>query len=110
MYATETGNLLFDDSFEAWAYGPIVHDVYVEFSNWGGFPIKQKFDIEIEGPLSPFINAGIDMLAIESPWSLVRVARAEGSPWDVVYNQKNMPRGIIPNGLIMQFVVDTLHG
>ena len=40
IYASETGELLFADQFEAWPYGPVIRDVYVEFSDCGGFPIK----------------------------------------------------------------------
>ena len=102
IHASETGELLFADQFEAWPYGPVIRDVYVEFSDCGGFPIKREFDTEINDSIRPFLDAGVDMLAEKSPWELVRISHAEGSPWDVIYNQKRLHKGIIPNELIMQ--------
>lgn len=32
IHASETGELLFADQFEAWPYGPVIRDVYVKFS------------------------------------------------------------------------------
>ena len=102
IYASETGELLFADQFEAWPYGPVIRDVYVEFSDCGGFPIKREFDTEINDSIRPFLDAGVDTLAEKSPWELVRISHAEGSPWGIIFNQKRLHKGIIPNELIMQ--------
>lgn len=102
IYASKTDKLLFADQFEAWPYGPVIRDVYVEFSDCGGFPIKRAFYVEIEEPLRSFLDAGVDTLAGKSPWELVSVSHAEGSPWDVIYNQKGLHKGVIPNELIIQ--------
>ena len=58
IHASETGELLFADQFEAWPYGPVIRDVYVEFSDCGGFPIKREFDTEINDSIRPFLDAG----------------------------------------------------
>lgn len=102
VYAGKTGSLLFPDQFEAWPYGPVVRDVYVEFSNCGGFPIKQNFDITVDSTIGPFLDAGIDTLAEKSPWDLVRISHAEGSPWDIVFNKEGRHKGIISNELILK--------
>lgn len=102
IYASDNGALLFADQFEAWPYGPVIRDVYIEFSDCGGFPIKRGFDIEIEESLRPFLDAGIDTLAGKSPWELVSISHAEGSPWDLVYNKQNRHKGTISNELIMK--------
>ena len=57
IYASKTDKLLFADQFEAWPYGPVIRDVYVEFSDCGGFPIKRAFYVEIEEPLRSFLDA-----------------------------------------------------
>lgn len=106
VYASETGSLLFPDQFEAWPYGPVVREVYVEFSDCGGFPIKQEFDTTVDGAISSFLDAGVDTLAGKSPWDLVRISHAEGSPWDVVYNQEGKHKGTIPNELILRCARD----
>ena len=67
IYASKTDKLLFADQFEAWPYGPVIRDVYVEFSECGGFPIKRAFYVEIEEPLRSFLDAGVDTLAGKSP-------------------------------------------
>lgn len=101
IYASTNKELLFADQFEAWPYGPVIRDVYVEFSDCGGFPIKRGFDVEIGKPLCSFLDAGMDVLADKSPWELVSISHAEGSPWDLVYNKQNRHKGIISNTLIM---------
>lgn len=58
IHASETGELLFADQFEAWPYGPVIRDVYVKFSDCGGFPIKREFDTEINDSIRPFLDAG----------------------------------------------------
>lgn len=102
VFASKNGSLLFPDQFEAWPYGPVIREVYVEFADCGGFPIRREFDIDIDHQTKLFLNAGIDTLAKKSPWDLVRISHAEGSPWDIVYNREGRHKGAIPNGLIMQ--------
>lgn len=102
IFTVKTGCLLFPDQFEAWPYGPIIREVYVEFADCGGYPIRCEFDIDVGCKIKPFLDAGIDTLAEKSPWDLVRISNAEGSPWDVVYNREGRHKGTIPNGLIMQ--------
>lgn len=102
IHAVATGKLLFADPFEAWPYGPVVHDVYVRFSDDGGYPIKRRFDTEMDDSIRPFLDAGMDILAEKAPWDLVRISHAEKSPWDTIYNQKHLHNEIIPNELIVQ--------
>lgn len=103
VFASKTRVLLFSDPFEAWPYGPVVRDVYNEFADYGGFPIRQGFSVAIEeDDLRSFLNAGIDLLAEKSPWELVSISHADGSPWDIVYNHNGRRKGIIPNELILE--------
>lgn len=103
LFACDTNSLLFSDQFEAWPYGPVIRDVYIEFSDCGGFPIRQSFSIDIgEEGLRSFLDAGIDLLAEKSPWELVRISHADGSPWDEIFNRKGLHKGLIPNELIMK--------
>lgn len=39
-YAKRTGRQLLSESFEAWAYGPVVRSVYDEFRSFGGSAIR----------------------------------------------------------------------
>lgn len=102
IYASGTRKLLFPDQFEAWPYGPVIRNVYVEFSDCGSFPIRRSFDVEIDDSVRPFLDAGVDTLSGKSPWELVSISHAKGSPWDSVYNEQGRHKGVIPNELIMQ--------
>lgn len=103
IFAVSHKKLLFDDEFEAWPYGPVIESVYRKFSDCGGFPIQQKFAINIKDEdTRQFLDAGIDFLAEKSPWDLVRISHADGSPWDKIYNRKGCHKGIIPNELILK--------
>lgn len=106
IFTAKTGFLLFPDQSEAWPYGPIIREVYVEFADCGGYPIRREFDIDVGCKIKPFLDAGIDTLAEKAPWDLVRISNAEGSPWDVVYNREGRHKGTIPNGLIIQCVLN----
>lgn len=110
VYASNMQKLLFPDQFEAWPYGPVIRDVYIEFSDCGGFPIRQGFSVDIkEDGLRSFLDAGIDLLAEKSPWELVRISHADGSPWDEVFNRKGMHKGVIPNELIMKAATEPVR-
>ena len=85
-------------------YGPVIRDVYVKFSEFGGSPIKMIFPDAVRfenDEQEDFINTIIEKLRGLSPWNLVRVSHAKGSPWDEVYNRRGQDKGIIPNGLIV---------
>ena len=108
VFASNTRSLLFPDQFEAWPYGPVIRDVYIEFSDYGGFPIRQGFSVVVgEEDLRSFLDAGIDLLAEKSPWELVRISHADGSPWDEVFNRKGLHKGVIPNELIMRAATES---
>ena len=102
IHGSATGKLLFADPFEAWPYGPVVHDVYVRFSDDGGYPVKRRFDTEMDDSIRPFLDAGMDILAEKAPWDLIRISHAKNSPWDAIYNQKHLHNEIIPNELIVR--------
>lgn len=38
----------FDDSIEAWQYGPVVRNVYIEFCSWGALPLTCEEDISLD--------------------------------------------------------------
>jgi len=40
-YAAETDSYLFKDAFEAWEFGPVVRDVYIQFKIFGGANIDR---------------------------------------------------------------------
>ena len=107
VYCKNYGELLFDDEeFEAWQYGPVLPSVYKEFSNYGGRAITEFYeDVDRArfGDLADWIDTGIEVLRSKSPWDLVSVAHAKGSPWDKVWNGGCGRKSTISNDSIMEY-------
>lgn len=101
---------LFDNRIEAWKYGPVVPEVYREFSKFGGGVIDQKIsreeyykdhgDIKMKkrmiDNISDFISDDevIDLINHElsenigsNPWDLVLQTHRQGGAWEVRYSQ-----------------------
>lgn len=97
------GVLMFPEEFEAWPYGPVMPSVYRRFSRFGGVPIEVSFKDAgsfLSKDHRDVINVAIQVLSKKSPWELVRVSHADGSPWDVVYNRRGQYKGTIPNEMV----------
>lgn len=102
--------LLFKDEFEAWPYGPVLPDVYNEFSEYGGRVIEKRFDGSLSNvtpDLKRFIDEGIEVLREKSPWDLVSMSHVKGSPWERIYQSGR--RRVIPTSYIIEECRDT-HG
>lgn len=96
------GELLFDEEFEAWPYGPVLPEVYFSYSKYGGRAIDMSRSCSLGLPsnVMTFINDGIKTLRRKSPWELVRTSHASGSPWDQVWQNGRGYRSVISNDLI----------
>lgn len=101
---TEGKELLFQDDFEAWPYGPVIPAVYDIFSRYGGRVIEETFD-EL-APCSQkamrFIGQAVVFLRKKTPWELVKISLAEGSPWDLTYRNGAGCKTIISRNLIIE--------
>lgn len=106
------GVLMFSEEFEAWPYGPVMPSVYRRFSGFGGAPIEMSFE-DASAFLSKdhrdVIDVAIQVLSKKSPWDLVRVSHADGSPWDVIYNRRRQYKGTIPNEMVYGSVKAQSH-
>ena len=105
VHAKQTGGkLLFDEEFEAWPYGPVMRDVYVRYSRYGGRPIEELGDstIHMSKPLRSFVDAGIESMRERSPWDFVRLSHAPGSPWERIYQDGRGNGNVIPNDMIVR--------
>lgn len=102
VYCSATdGCLLFEDEFEAWPYGPVLPEVYFEYSYFGASPINEQYDKFLLPDLSElgkFIDDGIVDLRGKYPWDLVRSSHAVGSPWWIV---RQAGGSVIDNSLII---------
>lgn len=110
VYCRATGGkLLFEDAFEAWPYGPVIESVYNEFSKFGGYTIDDYRDVYspgFNGSEKVFVDTGIEDLRRRSPWDLVRISHAPGSPWDKIYSGGAGCKKTIPNSLIVNASVE----
>lgn len=105
IYCRSNGFLMFDDEFEAWPYGPVLPIIYDEYSRYGGRPITLRYrDISNRpfGALTKWLDDGIETLRAKSPWDLVRITHADGSPWDKVWKDGDGYKDTIPNELILR--------
>lgn len=102
VYCRATGELLFEEPFEAWPYGPVLREVYNKYSEYGGRAIEDhtKCSLPVSQEVLDFINDGIDILRRQSPWDLVKTSHAPGSPWDLIYRNGKGYKHEIPNDLI----------
>lgn len=104
------GEPLFDDEeFQAWQYGPVVPSVYDEYSSYGGRAITELYEgvdrKTLFGRLADWVDSGIRVLRKYSPWDLVSVAHAKGSPWYQIWNNGAGRYDTIPNSLILESAV-----
>lgn len=101
--STQGKELLFENEFEAWPYGPVIPAVYDEFSRYGGSVIEATFDQS--APCSPevmaFVDQAIVFLREKTPWELVEISHAEGSPWDLTYRKGAGRKAVIQQKLII---------
>lgn len=95
--------LLFCEEFQAWPYGPVLPNVYNEFSEYGGRIIEKKYGegAPCDSTAMIFINEGINVLSKKSPWDLVRLSHKKGMPWEQVYKDGKGYKQTIPNNLLI---------
>lgn len=77
----------FPDEIIAWEYGPVVKDVYYEYSIYGAndiIPIDKNEKIILSMRLKKLVSFVLDDLLRYSDIALVKETKKEGSPWSQV--------------------------
>lgn len=84
------GEPAFDESIEAWNYGPVVPEVYEKFRIFGAGPIFRKYETSsIIGETKDVIDRVIATYGGYSAWELVQETHKDGTPWsEAVKNGK----------------------
>lgn len=115
LYLGKNKKFLVEDNFEAWVHGPVVPEVYREFSLYGGNKIYSKVNenkeilftdvfnkLISEGNLNK-INENIDYLCIMNPYKLIEYSQARSSAWYYTLYVNKFKNGKIRinNGLIL---------
>lgn len=86
------GRRLFEDDFEAWASGPVIEDIFIEFMletpSWE--TIKSKpLTIELSKREKEAITSVVKSSRKMDTVELSLCSRVEGGPWDAVYDSSS---------------------
>ena len=88
---------LFNDEIEAWQHGPVVKNVYSEYSSFGRNPIQIKIDendekmiteLEENSETNNILNTTYNNFAIYTAWQLREMTHEDGTPWDITQKEK----------------------
>lgn len=90
-YYKQTKSFLFDDSFEAWKFGPVIPDVYYDYCIFGGFSIPWA-DENIKSGICAadknIIASTIDRFKNTSVSNMVEKTHQPNKPWDITYRNQ----------------------
>lgn len=98
FYREKDERLIQDHDFEAWMFGPVIREVYVEYCLYGGDRIDAREDVE--GELPAVIVPEIDHWLAHDPWELVDFSHRQGGAWKQTYVRGQ--KRIIPDSLVRQ--------
>ncbi|WP_291474281.1 Panacea domain-containing protein [Corynebacterium sp.] len=100
-YAKKTGRALLADSFQTWAYGPVVSPVYAEFRPFSKQNITRYSkdavgkSVVVDERSDPALQAALDTVwdatKHRTAVDLSNITHLEGSAWDQAF-QKEDPR------------------
>ena len=102
---------LFAEKIEAWQHGPVVKEVYRDFSVFGRKNIEINMDkekekiinkIENNKEVSEILNLTYDNFAIYTAWQLRQMTHEDNTPWDITQRTKGLGKQI-DNSLIEQY-------
>ena len=90
-YIKKTGEKLFDDSIQAWQYGPVVPKIYEWLKGCGAYVITE-FDISLKDAeklsddVKQFLDEFWNKYSKYSAWGLVEKTHEPTSPWSKIYS------------------------
>lgn len=81
--------LIDDGQFEAWDYGPVLRDVYNEFSPYGAtkLTIKEELSDSLDKNIKDIVDKSIDKYIEKSPWELVTKSHEKDGAWEKNYKE-----------------------
>lgn len=129
-YYAMTCEELFSDSFEAWAYGPVVRSSYINYSIFGAETIPPHnnylnllFDKEVgynselneqfyiklfNDKTMDLINDTLDVLIKLPAMKLVEISHKEGGPWSKFYERGN--KKLIKKDYLLEYFASLNRG
>ena len=92
---------LFDESVEAWTYGPVVPSVYQNFKRFGAGAINEPGTLYSFGERTgAILNAVWDAYANFSAVQLVAMTHKPGTPWSITFGDGSGKGDVIPTNVI----------
>lgn len=98
--ALRQGEEAFEDSIEAWQFGPVVPSVYYVYCGFGAMKINLKFEETLEATLKLIVDKIVEAKRVLNPWDLVEDTHADGKAWAEIYNHGLGNHREIPKELI----------
>lgn len=78
-------NMIFDEDFEAWQFGPVIPEVYNKYCSFGGMPIRMQYDVELDLYDKYIVDPIVESKRMMNPWTMVDDTHRPGMAWDEVY-------------------------
>lgn len=74
--------ILFDEDFEAWQFGPVIPEIYNRYYTYGGSDIRRTYnDITIKKDIAERIDPIIERKRKKYPWDLVEETHKKKGAW-----------------------------
>lgn len=82
VFAGALNKRAFSDSIEAWRYGPVVRNVYIEFCSWGALPLicDEAIVLDYDAEQKKLVDFVVDLKIEMSGRELVNATHQE-APW-----------------------------
>lgn len=95
------GDILFEEDFVAWKFGPVIEDVYYEYCAHGANKIvlREKYKPQFKKEVSKCIDPIIETKMYLNPWEMVKETHKKGGAWETAF--KKGIGSIIPKEQIM---------
>ena len=97
-YFNATNTWLIKDDFLAWQYGPVLQDVYDEYSWYYSSLIYEDYDIQLTCVNKEIIDSIIDEKRKKTAGQLVEESHKIGGAWQSCHN--GLKSTVIPKDLI----------
>lgn len=84
----KTKKSLFSEDFVAWHYGPVIPEIYYEFSHFGASPIyvyRSDSEISIDSMTESIITEILSKLLKYESHTLIRESLRSGGAWEYIF-------------------------
>lgn len=83
----KNNNVAFQEDFEAWAFGPVIPEIYYKYCGYGAEPITISSEYSIpNNDDRVIIDQIVEQKRILQPWDMVDDVHRENGAWYKIYN------------------------